>query len=202
MPKDYATQPFAEVRRRDRAIEDDDWIRELLRRAPIGTLATVYDGQPFLNSNLFVFDEEQHVIYMHTARVGRTQANVERYEAVCFSVSEMGRLLPADVALEFSVEYAGVVVFGQAEIVKDEALAAHALQLLLDKYFAHLRPGRDYRPTTPQELARTSVYQVRIEQWSGKQKRVADDFPGAFFYPYRGDEGMPAGEHDGGSDAY
>ncbi|NJK79079.1 MAG: pyridoxamine 5'-phosphate oxidase family protein, partial [Chloroflexaceae bacterium] len=46
-----------------------------------------------------------------------------------------GRLLPADVALEFSVEYSGVMVFGSATIVQDEAEASHALQLLLDKYF-------------------------------------------------------------------
>ena len=45
---------------------------------PVGALATIHDGQPFINSNLFVYDEQAHCIYMHTARVGRTQANVER----------------------------------------------------------------------------------------------------------------------------
>jgi len=84
---------------------------------PFGTLATVYEGQPFINTNLFVFDEAAHVIYMHTANVGRTRANVEAEERVCFSVSEMGRLLPADTALEFSVEYAGVVVLWARAIV-------------------------------------------------------------------------------------
>ncbi|MCG8347691.1 MAG: pyridoxamine 5'-phosphate oxidase family protein [Chloroflexales bacterium] len=175
-------QTYAQVRRRDRAVEDEAWIRALLHRAPMGVLATVYDGQPFINSNLFVFDEAAHAIYMHTARVGRTQANVEASERVCFSVSEMGRLLPANVALEFSVEYAGVLVFGVAQIIRDEAQAAYALQLLLDKYFAHLRPGVDYRPTTSAELARATVYRIAIEQWSGKKKEVAPDFPGAFLY--------------------
>src|SRR5690606_1102922 len=110
------------------------------------------------------------------------RANVESDERVCFSVSEMGRLLPAPVALDFSVEYAGVVVFGRATVVTDRAEAERALQLLLDKYFPHLRPGRDYRPITPSELARTTVYRIQIEQWSGKKKEVAPDFPGAFWY--------------------
>ena len=185
MPKDYTTQPFAQPRRADRAVADEAWIRAFLHRAPFGALATVYEGQPFINSNLFVYDEANHVIYMHTARIGRTQANVAAGERVCFSVSAMGRLLPAEVALEFSVEYKGVTVFGAATIIKDETEARRALQLLLDKYFPHLSPGQDYRPIIPEELNRTTVYRIDIEQWSGKQKKVAPDFPGAFFYDER-----------------
>jgi len=182
MSKDYAAQPWNQVRRNDRAIEDEAWIRALLQRAPIGVLATVYEGQPFINSNLFVFDEIKHAIFMHTARAGRTLANIEAHERVCFSVSEMGRLLPAETALNFSVEYAGVVVFGRAEVITDEHEAKRGLQMLLDKYAPHLRPGKDYRPITVEELQRTALYRIDIEQWSGKKKEVADDFPGAFFY--------------------
>ncbi len=181
MSRDYANQPPNAVRRSDRAVDDDTWIRDLLARAPYGTLATVHDDQPFINSNLFVFDAERHAIYLHTARVGRTRANIENAPRACFSVSEMGRLLPAPEALEFSVEYAGVTVFGTVEIVEGEE-ARRALQALLDKYAPHLRPGIDYRPITDDELARTAVYRLKIESWSGKQKRAADDFPGAFWY--------------------
>lgn len=182
MTKDYTQQPLAEVRRRDRAINDDEWIKALLHRVPIGVLATVHEGQPFTNSNLFVFDEAGHAIYTHTARVGRTRANIEHDERVCFTASEMGRLLPASTALEFSVEYAGVVIFGRGAIVADKIEAHHGLQLLLDKYFPHLCPGQDYRAITDEELERTTVYRISIEYWSGKQKRVAEETPGAFFY--------------------
>ncbi len=182
MPKDYAAQPVNQVRRSDRAVTDESWIREFLHSAPFGILATVLDEQPFINSNLFVYDETKHAIYMHTARVGRTQANVEANPQVCFSISEMGRLLPADVALEFSVEYKGVAVFGTASIITEEGEAEYGLQLLLDKYFPHLQSGNHYHPITAEELKRTSVYRIDIEQWSGKQKQVEADFPGAFYY--------------------
>lgn len=173
----------AAVRRRDRAVDDDAWIRALLRRAPVGSLASAdSDGQPFLNMNLFVYDEAHQVIYFHTARLGRTRSTIEENERVCFGVMEMGRLLPAETALEFSVEYSGAVIFGVGTVVHDAAEAQYALQLLLDKYAPHLRPGRDYRPITPEEQLRTSVYRVRIEEWSGKKKQVAADFPGAFRY--------------------
>jgi len=161
------------VRRRDRAVEDETWIRQMLHRAPYGYLATVHGDQPFINSNLFVYDETAHAIYLHTARLGRTRSNVEENPRVCFSVSEMGRLLPAKTALEFSVEYAGVTVFGQASIIADEAEATRALQMLLDKYFPHLQPGKDYRPMTSEEVARTTVFRIQIEHWSGKKKEVS-----------------------------
>ena len=94
----------------------------------------------------------------------------------------MGRLLPADEALEMSVEFNSVVVFGKAQVVKEPEEARRILQMLLDKYFSHLRPGQDYRPIQPQELKRTAVYRIQIEAWTGKRKQVEADFPGAFYY--------------------
>ena len=169
------------MRRADKA-QNDEWIRRFLGRAPFCSLATVHDGQPFINMNLFVYDEAAHAIYMHTAREGRTRANIENQARVCIGVSEMGRLLPADTALEFSVEYAGVVVFGRASIVQEESEARRMLQMLLDKYAPQLRPERDYRPITSEEIARTSVYRIAIEAWSGKDNFKPADYPGAFFY--------------------
>jgi len=182
MAEESTTRSRTQVRRQDRAVTDEGWIRDLLRRAPFGTLATVRDGQPFVNMNIFVYDESANSLYLHTARAGQTRSNVEADSRVCFGVSEMGRLLPASTAMHFSVEYAGVVVFGQASIVEDEAEAERALQQLLDKYAPHLRPGRDYRPIQPEELAITSVYRIAIDEWSGKQKVAPADHPGAFLY--------------------
>jgi nitroimidazol reductase NimA-like FMN-containing flavoprotein (pyridoxamine 5'-phosphate oxidase superfamily) len=173
---------WAHVRRRDRAIDDDAWIAAALRDALVGRLATVHDGRPFLNANLFVYDPDRHAIYLHTARRGRTRDNVESAHPApaCFEISEMGRILPAEEALEFSVEYAGVVVFGDIAIVDDEDEAERALQALLDKVAPHLRPGRDYRAIQPDELRRTSVYRIDVRSWSGKRKVACEAFPGAF----------------------
>jgi nitroimidazol reductase NimA-like FMN-containing flavoprotein (pyridoxamine 5'-phosphate oxidase superfamily) len=175
-------RPYSEVRRADRAVQDDAWIIAILQSVPFGGLATVCDGQPFINNNLFAFDEAAHAMYTHTAALGRTRSNVEEDNRCCFSVSQMGRLLPHETALGMSVEYASVVVFGRASVVKDVDERERALQLLLAKYFPHLHPGIDYRAITPQELAITTVYRIEIDEWSGKRKQVESDFPGAFVF--------------------
>lgn len=173
-----------DVRRRDRAVRDDAWLKEMMRTAPTGVLATTVDGQPSVNANLFVYHEDRHAVYLHTARRGATRETLDDGPQVAFTVMELGRLLPADTALEFSTEYASVVAFGSGTVVQDPLEASEALQLLLDKYFGDLSPGTDYRPITDDELKRTSVFRLDIEEWVGKRKRVADDFAGARAYDF------------------
>ena len=182
MPKNYEALPRTHLRRSDREVTDETWIKDFLQHAPVGVLSTEYDGQPFLNSNTFVYDESRNVLYLHTAHVGRTSANVQNNRRICFSVFEMGRLLPAETASNFSVEYAGVVIFGTATIVNDTQEAIDALHLLVHKYAPHLQRGKDYSPVIPADLARTGVYRIDIEEWSGKKKVAPDDFPGAYLY--------------------
>jgi nitroimidazol reductase NimA-like FMN-containing flavoprotein (pyridoxamine 5'-phosphate oxidase superfamily) len=172
-------QPLNKIRRSDRA-KDDTWIQEFLWRGAMGTMATENQGQPFLVTRNYAYDAARHAIYMHGAKKGRTFENVKTNNRVCFSVSEMGRLLPADEALEVGIEYAGVVLFGQVKIIEDDAEASLGLQLLMDKYFPHLKSGADYKPITPEALKITAVFRIDIESWSGKEKVVEDDFPGAF----------------------
>ncbi len=182
MSKDCGGVPPNRIRRTDRAVEDEAWIKAFLHRAAHASIATCFEGQPFIVSRTFVYDETAHAIYIHGAKGGRFATNVRINPRVCLSISKMGRLLPAKRALEFSTEYAGVTIFGQARLVQDPTEAEQALQRLLEKYFPHLRPGRHYRPITPSELEQTAVFRIDIELWSGKQKRAARDFPGAFFY--------------------
>ena len=164
--------PRTQMRRRDRQIESEEEIIKLLEAGQVGFIATSVHCQPFLNSNLYWYEAASHRVYFHTALQGRTRDNILANPRVCFSIGEMGRLLPAETALEFSVEYNGVAVFGNARVVEDEAEAEHGLQGLLDKYFPELEPGKDYRSITSEEIERTSVFAIEIESWSGKQKKA------------------------------
>ncbi len=157
------------VRRSDREITEQAKIFALLERGTIGFIATALDDQPCLNPNLYWYDPGTQRIYFYTAIKDRTRSNIERNQNVCFSVAEMGDLLPADTALEFSTEYACVIVFGKCILLESEQ-QRHTLQGLLDKYFPALNPDVDYRAITDDELTRTSVFAIEIESWSGKEK--------------------------------
>jgi uncharacterized protein len=162
-------ESLVRLRRSDRALPDEG-VRALLGRAAYGFTATAIDGQPFQHTSLFWYDDSARRIYLHGALQGRMITNVQANPRVCFTVAEMGRLLPATTAFNFSHEYCSVVAFGRARLVETEDEKRFALQALLDKYFPDLRPSRDYRPITDEELAATAVYAIEIEAWSGKQK--------------------------------
>jgi len=169
-------------RRADRAVTNVTWLKGMLHSAPFGMLATEWQGQPYVKPILFGYDEPAHALYFHGATQGHTLQNIQANPRACFSVCKMGRLLPARTAKGFSLEYESVVVFGRATPVTDPVEAQRGLQLILDKYFPHLKPGEDYRQIVPEELNSTAVYRLDIDQWSGKAKCAEGDHPGAFFY--------------------
>jgi hypothetical protein len=171
---------FAHIRRQDRAVEDEAWIEAFLRRAPFGMLATTRHDQPFVHGILFAYDLQRRVIYLHSAAEGRTLDNVRLNPKICFSVAEMGRLLPHSKARGFSVEYGSVMAFGVARLVDDPEEMLYGLRLLMAKYAPHLQPGVDYSPLSEPELEGVAVYCIEIAAWSAKRKQVADDFPGAY----------------------
>jgi nitroimidazol reductase NimA-like FMN-containing flavoprotein (pyridoxamine 5'-phosphate oxidase superfamily) len=170
MPKDYSLDVTpANAQRIAEYARDDAWIRDFLRRAEIGHVATRWEEQPFITPTTFWYDEERHEIIFHSNIVGRVRANVERHPRVCFEASECGRFLSSNVALEFSVQYRSVIAFGTARVLEDDGERRRALYGLIGKYFPDMRPGKEYRPITDKELARTSVYAIAIESWSGKE---------------------------------
>lgn len=149
--------------------QSDQWIVDFLNRSKIGHVATHWDEQPFITPSSFLFDQENHEIIFHSNVVGRIRANSERHQQVCFESSEYGRFLPSNIALEFSMQYESVIIFGKIRIIEDGAEKRNALYGLIEKYFPGMNPGEEYRPITEKELKRTSVYAIAIESWSGKR---------------------------------
>ncbi|MBU0511549.1 MAG: pyridoxamine 5'-phosphate oxidase family protein [Chloroflexi bacterium] len=168
MPRDYSHSPTAHQRLPEYK-RDDDWIRAFLRQAKVGHIASAWDDQPFLNPSTFWYDEANQCIIFHSNIAGRVRANLERNPKVCLEASELGKLLPSNIALEFSLQYRSVMVFGTARILEDPEEKRTALYGLIQKYFPEMKAGKEYRPITDKELKRTSVYAIEIESWSGKK---------------------------------
>ncbi len=169
MPRDYSAQSPTAFQRLPEYARDDDWIRAFLRQAKVGHIATARDGQPFLNPSTFWYDEANHQIVFHSNLAGRVRSNIESNPKVCLEASELGKLLPSNIALEFSLQYRSVIVFGTARILEDPIEKRAALYGLIHKYFPAMTAGKEYREITDKELARTSVYAIVIESWSGKE---------------------------------
>ncbi len=148
---------------------DDAWIKALLHRGEIAHIATRWDDQLFQTPTSYWYDEARHRIIFHSNIAGRVRANLERHPGVCLEVSEHGRFLASNDPLEASVQYRAAIVFGTASILADADDRRGALTGLLGKYFAPLTVGREIMPISEAALARTSVYAIAIDDWSGKE---------------------------------
>ena len=169
MPREYQNESPTAFQRLPEFQRDDGWIRAFLREAKVGHIASVRGDMPFLNPSTFWFDEENHQIIFHSNVTGRVRSNVEHNSRVCFETSELGKMLPANVALEFSLQFRSVLVFGRARLISDLAEARRVMYGLIHKYFPAMTAGREFREITERELKRTSVYAIQIEEWSGKE---------------------------------
>ncbi len=178
----YLHRPLTQVRRKDRALTDEEWVDRFLTMSAAGHLAVNYEGQPLIHSNFFWFDGTH--IYWHTAQVGKLRAVLETGVArACFTVTEFGRVLPAGTPFDFSTEYASVILYGTVRVVADTTEKKYALEGVMSKYAAHLVAGVDYEPMPESDIAITSVYRLEIETRVGKHNVKPDDYP-AYPYPY------------------
>jgi nitroimidazol reductase NimA-like FMN-containing flavoprotein (pyridoxamine 5'-phosphate oxidase superfamily) len=182
MPRNYENQSPIAFQRRPHLTRDDDWIRALLKEVKVGHIATSSDGQAFINPTTFWYDEAHHQIVFHSNVAGRVHSNIESNPKVSLEASKLGRFLPSNVALEFSLQFRSVVIFGSARLITDPTEARHLLYGLIGKYFPTMRAGKEFREITEKELRATSIYVIQIESWSGKENWVeradqSDEWP-------------------------
>lgn len=184
------TTSYYDPRTRDPSISrrpgnrrDDEWIRALLARVRVGRISSVWVGEdgeafPFVTPLAFAYRPDSHDIVYHTNIAGRLRANTEQGSIgqgaptptrATFEASELGALLPSNDPLELSVQYRSVIAFGTARVLTDQAEARAALTVMSERVFPGLEIGRDTRPISEDDLARTAVYSLSITQWSGKE---------------------------------
>ena len=169
MTRNYENQDPAAFQRLPEFKRGEEWIRAFLHQAKVAHIAASRADQPFLNPSTFWFDEENRRIIFHSNVAGRIRSSIEQNPNVCLEASELGKLLPSNVALEFSLQYRSVIVFGTARILTVPEEARSALYSLLHKYFPEMQAGQEYREITDKELRATSVYSISIGSWSGKE---------------------------------
>ena len=87
-----------------------------------------------------------------------------------FCASEMGKLLPSNRALNFSVQFKSVMAFGDVVEVTEEDEQKHAFYGLINKYFSEMELNKDYSPIIEEDTARTRAYPALISKAGAAKK--------------------------------
>jgi nitroimidazol reductase NimA-like FMN-containing flavoprotein (pyridoxamine 5'-phosphate oxidase superfamily) len=182
------TKDNTSMRRKDRMVTDDTWIKDMLRFEQFCTVASAQDNQPFLRPSAFCYVEADHAIYIHGAHNGRAIDNMAENNKVCLGVFAVGPMRSDKRAFDFLQEHAGVIVFGVASVVTDNAKKHAVMQATFTKHAPHLTARVDYEPASQDEIDETTIIRIDITNWSGKMKWT--DEPGRerfWFDDVRGD---------------
>ena len=152
---------FREMRRFKQQLGDADCLA-VLQAAKRGVLSVIGDdGYPYGVPMNFVFDPDTRMLYFHMAVAGHKLDAIERDSKVCFTVMDDGYKVEDDWAWYVR----SVVVFGEAKVVKDDAMRDRWLRALAAKYFP---PVEDVEADMRKNAARALVIAVRIDHMTGK----------------------------------
>lgn len=158
-----------ELRRKDRAMtEEEAW--ELLTRSFAGRVGTVGpDGWPYVVPQLFIVDEGK-LLFHNTAARGHTRTNIEANPQICFEIDVPGPIFPygEKAPCETSVGYESVILFGTCQIVEDRNEKIQFFERFMAKYSD---PTWERPPVWPL-LDGTTVYEVNVERITGKRRPV------------------------------
>lgn len=151
------------MRRSDRERTDREWIAATLRDARVCHLGLVDAGAPYVVPVSFGYDGRH--VYIHSAPEGRKLRALQREPRVCVQFEVDCQPVRAARACAWGMRFRSVVGFGTAAFVTDPAQKRHGLQTIMAQYAG---PGHEFT-FADDEVARTTVIRVHLEQLTGKQ---------------------------------
>jgi uncharacterized protein len=149
------------MRRREREIQDEQVIRDILEKGLVCRLGLCDGQQPYIVPMSYGYRDRR--IYFHCAREGRKIDILKSNDRVCIEVDIDARVIPGEAPCRWTAKYKSVIGFGRARIIDDEKEKKDGLDIIMAHYG---RSGGDY---DEKSLQRTSLIEVVLESMTGKQ---------------------------------
>jgi len=143
---------------------DRETIYRILDEAFVCHVGFTVDEQPFVIPTAYARVGEQLVL--HGSQASRMMRALAWGVDVCVTVTLVDGLVLARSAFHHSINYRSVVIFGKAQVVRDEDEKLAALRAFTE----HIVPDRwpDVRPPTDKELKATTVLSLPLQEASAK----------------------------------
>lgn len=153
---------FTEMRRKDKALKNEDAVN-MLKNGSYGTLAIdSTDGYPYAVPVNFAYADNK--IYFHGAKAGLKYESLKASDKVSFCVVEKDDV----IAREFTTLYRSAIAYGICKEVIEDSELAKAFSLIIEKYSRGFeKEGRDYIKKMSQQ---TAVFSINIEHLTAKGK--------------------------------
>jgi hypothetical protein len=148
-----------EMRRHDKRM-DEARVLEILEQADYGTMAVFGDEEyPYAVPVNFVYYEK--AIYIHCANDGHKLDAIKKHQKVGFTIVMNDKIIPE----ELSTKFESVVIFGKANIVKNEDRVRTLYALGMKYAYEH---QEIVESGIAKELPLTTMIKIEIDHMTGK----------------------------------
>ena len=158
---------------------------EILAAGLVAHVGFIEDGLPYVIPLSYHFDAAKpDKLYLHGSIRSRALELLASGAPVCVTVTLTDGLVYSRKAMNHSMNYRSVVLFGTAREVSDHDEKFALFDRMVQRYFPDRLLERDYNPPPASDLGVTALVEVQIEEWNAKARRGGptgpdDDSPDA-----------------------
>ena len=144
---------------------------EILAQGLVAHVGFVDDGIPYVIPLSYHYDKDApESIYLHGSIRSRAMKALASGAPVCVTVTLTDGLVYSRKAMNHSMNYRSVVLFGRGREVADEDEKFELFDSMVQRYFPGRMVGSDYNTPPPADLGVTALVEVAIEEWNGKRR--------------------------------
>ena len=154
----------------ERAVPEE--AAEILSNGLVAHVGFIEDGLPYVIPLSYHYDgQNPDRIYLHGSVRSRALELLANGAPVCVTVTLTDGLVYSRKAMNHSMNYRSVVLFGTAREVTDHDEKYALFDQMVQRYFPDRLLERDYNPPPASDLGVTALVEVRIEEWNAKARR-------------------------------
>ena len=145
---------------------------EILSSGMVAHVGFIEDGLPYVIPLTYHYDSDNpDRMYLHGSIRSRAMEVLASGAPVCVTVTMADGLVYSRKAMNHSMNYRSVVLFGTAREVTGHDEKFALFDQMVQRYFPDRLLERDYNPPPESDLGVTSLVEVQIEEWSAKARR-------------------------------
>ena len=154
------------MRRTDREVADKTEILKIIEKCDICRLALSDGHQPYIVPMNFGYQyvDEKLILYFHGAKKGKKLDIIAKNPLACFEMDCSLKLVEADVAWEYTMEYESVVGSGTIVVCNEKSDKTHALEKLMEKY----AKGKSFH-FPEKAIDSVTILKLEVSEFTGKR---------------------------------
>jgi uncharacterized protein len=151
----------------------------ILASGLVAHVGFVERGEPVVIPMTYHADPaEPRRFYLHGGTTGRLMTHLASGAPVCVAVTLVDGLVYSRTALDHSVNYRSVVLFGRAAAQQPGvAERRRILEAMIGRYFPGRTAGVDYESIPDAHLRSTALVALDVEEWSAKTRTGGPNGP-------------------------